>query len=122
MYEVKKRWTLNIWLYTGKIQQDGRTYIDWSDGTRTYLKQIKGFKNDGQWHLITEKITVPVGVTSGKIRIGNDIPNLYGEGSYIDIGGIQFTEGETVSPYYITQNTVVGENLNHTVFAKWIKD
>lgn len=65
---------------------------------------------------------MPVGVTSGKIRIGNDIPNLYSEGSYIDIGGIQFTEGETVSPYYITQNTVVGENFNHTVFAKWIKD
>ena len=68
------------------------TNITWSDNTKTKLSSIKNFANDGQWHLIKEDITVPQGVTSGRINIGNDAPNLYGEGSYIDIANIKFTD------------------------------
>lgn len=68
------------------------THILWNDNTKTKLSSVKSFDNDGQWHLITDTITAPEGVTSGKISIGNDVPNLYGEGSYIDIANIQLTD------------------------------
>ena len=100
----------------------GKTYITWNNGKETYLKNEIDFKNDGKWHLLTETIIVPTGATSGKICIGNDIPNLYGEGSYFDVASIQFYEGETISPYYIESNTVVNEKQNHILVAKWIKD
>ena len=66
--------------------------INWNDGSRSKLSSAKNFDNDGQWHLITDTFTVPAGVTSGTINIGNDTPNLYGEGSYIDIANIKFTD------------------------------
>ncbi len=68
------------------------THIIWNDNTKTKLSSVKNFDNDGQWHLITDTITVPQGVTSGRINIGNDNPNLYGENSYIDIANIRFTD------------------------------
>ena len=66
------------------------TQIVWNNGTTSTLKSIKSFENDGIWHLITETFTAPAGATSAKISIGNDTPDLYGEGSYIDIAGIKF--------------------------------
>lgn len=110
---------MEVWR-TGGIS--GKTSLQWNNGMTTYLQNIKNFENDGKWHLITEKIIVPEGVTSGKISIGNDGPNLYGEGSYVDVAGIQFTKGETVAPYYITNETNVTQNSNHKLYAKWIKD
>ena len=65
--------------------------IIWNDGSKTKLSSNKYFDNDGQWHLISEIFTAPSGVTGGTINIGNDTPNLYGEGSYIDIANIKFT-------------------------------
>ena len=67
------------------------THILWNDNTKTKLSSVKNFSNDGNWHLITDTITVPANVTSGKIIIGNDNPNLYGSNSYIDIANIKFT-------------------------------
>ena len=68
------------------------TKIVWSTGAESKLSEIKNFDNDGQWHLITETFTVPSGVTSATINIGNDMPNLYGSGAYIDIANIKFTD------------------------------
>lgn len=107
--------------YIGKYNDEhsGKTYITWRDGTKTYLHENKEFNNDGNWYLITEEFTAPDNATTAQVTIGNDIPNIYGEGSYIDIGGIQFSEGSSVNEMYITPSTKVIEGENHTLYAKW---
>lgn len=99
----------------------GKTYILWSNRTTTYLSEKKLFDNDGEWHLITEEITVPEGVTDAKISIGSDVPNIYGPNSYIDIANIQFAEDSATTPYWIESATTVTNKNNHTLYAKWIK-
>lgn len=66
------------------------THIAWNNGEKSKLNSIKQFENDGKWHLITESFTAPAGATSAKINIGNDSPDLYGTGSYIDVANIKF--------------------------------
>ena len=96
-----------------------RTYIIWNDGNMTYFKNNKNFSNDGEWHLITEEIVVPTGITSAQISIGYDVPNLNGVGSFVDIASIQFADDSAVMPYFVTSNTIVTQNKNHTLTAIW---
>ena len=98
------------------------TRIEWGDGTRTYLSSSKGFKNDGEWHVISETFVVPSGVTSANLSIGNDSPNLYGVGSYLDIGGIMFYKNtsDSLNGYNIENTSIVAIPNNHTIKAKWI--
>ena len=97
----------------------GKTSIIWNNDKMTYLNQHINFENDGEWHLITEEITAPEGVTTATIIVGSDQPNIYGEGSYIDIANIQFTEDSSITPYYIQSSTEVVSQSNHTLVAKW---
>lgn len=57
------------------------------------------FANDGKWHKIEIKLTLSSDVVNGKINIGNDVPDIYGEGSYIDIANIQLEKGSVATPY-----------------------
>ena len=82
----------NQYIYIYDNDASNSTAIIWNDGTKTKLSSHKYFNNDGNWHLITETITAPVGVTSGTLNIGNDTPNLCGEGSYFDVGNIKFID------------------------------
>lgn len=96
------------------------TQIKWSDETSTLLStsnQNRYFANDGNWYIISETITAPTGVTTAIANIGNDTPNLCGENAYIDIGSIQLIEESPTS--YITKNTTVVQNTNHTLIAIW---
>ena len=68
------------------------TKVTWSTGSESKLSEIKNFENDGQWHYISQVVTAPSGATSATINIGNDMPNLYGTGAYIDIANIKFLD------------------------------
>ena len=104
------------------MTKDGNTGILWNNGEYTLLPNDAYFDNDGQWHLISIGFTVPEGATGGKIRIANDYPNLYGPGSYIDIGNIQFAKDNSTTTYWIQSSTQVSTQNNHTLIAKWEKD
>lgn len=95
------------------------TNIKWSNNSITMISNNHTFLNDGLWHLITIEFTAPDEVTSGKITICNDISNIYGQGSYIDIANIQFAEDASITPYYIQSSTEVVTQNNHTLIAKW---
>ena len=96
--------------------------IIWSNESYTGLQNDLSFENDGQWHLISIEFTVPEGVTSGKIKIANDSPNIYGPNSYIDIANIQFAEDAITTPYLIQSSTKVVVADNHRLIAKWQKN
>ena len=108
--------TQYIGMYSNSVS--GKTSIGWSDGSITYLEEDINFDNDGEWHLITKEFIAPDNVSTGKIKIGNDIPNIYGTNSYIDIANIHFSEDESIVPY-ITQSTPVTQAQNHTLKAIW---
>lgn len=109
--------TQYIGMYSNSVS--GKTSIGWSDGSITYLEEDINFDNDGEWHLITKEFIAPDNVSTGKIKIGNDIPNIYGTNSYIDIANIHFSEDESIVPY-ITQSTPVTQTQDHTLKAVWI--
>ena len=100
---------------------DGKTQLQWNANGVTDIENDINFDNDGNWHLLKAKIVSPNDVSLGKIFIGNDIPDLYGIGSYIDIANIQFTEGTEYTPYYVTKETNVNIYGDHKLFAKWQK-
>lgn len=108
--------TQYIGMYSNSVS--GKTSIGWSDGSITYLEEDINFDNDGEWHLITKEFIAPDNVSTGKIKIGNDIPNIYGTNSYIDIANIHFSEDESIVPY-ITQSTPVTQTQDHTLKAVW---
>ena len=96
-----------------------RTFILWDNETKTYLSSNKSFSNDGNWHLISDEITVPSGVNTAKISIGYDTPNIYGTNSYIDVANIQLSANESANHYKIVSDTIFSINSNHTLCAKW---
>lgn len=81
------------------------------------------FDNDGQWHHFTSKVTIPYDTIDALIVTGNDIPNLYGSDSYIDIKNIQLEPGNTATSYEpyqeYTSDTIVTKRENHTLYAMW---
>ena len=95
------------------------TSIIWNDNTVSTLSSNKTFSNDGSWHLISETFTVPSGITSGKVNIGNDTPNLFGDNCYIDIGGLKFSKSSQFDSYYVTSNVTVTQESDHTLKAIW---
>ena len=83
------------------------------------------FDNDGEWHHFTSKVIIPYDTNDALIAIGNDVPNLYGTGSYIDIKNIQLEPGDTATSYEpyqeYTSDTIVTRQENHTLYAMWEK-
>ena len=92
----------------------GHTMAIWSDGSNTGVNEDIYFTSDDNWHLITLECTAPMGVNAVKIQIGNDMPNLFGTGSYFDVANIQWKPKE-----YITASTVMNRTENHTLSADW---
>ena len=106
---------------------DGKTgiYIN-SANINNIISNIENdyiFDNDGQWHHFTSKITIPYYTENALIVIGNDLPNLYGTGSYIDVKNIQLEPGDTATSYEpyqaYTSDTIVTKQENHTLYAMW---
>ena len=106
---------------------DGKTgiYIN-SANINNMISNIENdyiFDNDGQWHHFTSKVTIPYDTKDSLIAIGNDVPNLYGENSYIDIKNIQLEPGDTATSYEpyqeYTSDTIVTKQENHTLYAMW---
>lgn len=88
------------------------------------IEKNYNFDNDGEWHHFTSKVTIPYDTKDSLIAIGNDVPNLYGENSYIDIKNIQLESGDTATsyePYFgnVTSDTIVTRGENHTLYAMW---
>lgn len=81
------------------------------------------FDNDGEWHHFTSKVTIPYDTIDALIVIGNDQPNLYGTGSYIEVKNIQLEPGDTATSYEpyqeYTSDTIVTRQENHTLYAMW---
>ena len=80
------------------------------------------FANDGEWHHIAAPITLETSTNDAIVTIGNDIPNIYGTDSYLDVANIQLELGTTATeyePYYITSDTKVVQQSNHTLKAIW---
>ncbi len=81
------------------------------------------FSNNGQWQLINAIISIPNVSGNGVLAIGNDSPNIYGTNCYLDIKEIQLERNNsTISeyePYYITSNTTVVQDQDHTLTAIW---
>jgi len=87
------------------------------------IEKNYSFDNDGEWHHFTSKMTIPYDTHDALIAIGNDVPNLYGENSYIDIKNIQLERGDTATSYEpyqeYTSDTIVTKRENHTLYAMW---
>lgn len=105
---------------------DGKTGLyKYANNPNEMISNIESdfnFDNDGNWHYFTSKLTIPENITSGLLVIGNDAPNINGEGSYIDITKIQLEEGTEATeyePYIITSKTKVTRNYDHTLKAIW---
>ena len=105
---------------------DGKTGIyreTWSNDN--YIATIQNdlsFDNDGEWHNINSKINIPNNIDNAVIVVGNDAPNLYGANCYVDIKNIQLEEGDTATeyePYYVTSETKITRNYDHTLKAIW---
>jgi uncharacterized repeat protein (TIGR02543 family) len=110
-------------------RNSGKTGIYINDATKidnmiSTIENDYNFDNDGQWHHFTSLVTIPYDISNALIVIGNDIPNLYGPNSYIDIKNIQLEPGNTATeyePYFgnITSDTIVTRGENHTLYAMW---
>ncbi|MBO6365815.1 carbohydrate binding domain-containing protein, partial [Enterococcus faecalis] len=61
----------------GSHSTDYCASVFWSNGTKTDASRID-FTNDGNWKYISFDVTVPSGVTTATLSIGNDTPNLCG--------------------------------------------
>lgn len=108
-------------------RNSGKTGIYIDDATKidnmiSNIENDYNFDNDGEWHHFTSLVTIPYNTSNALIVIGNDKPNLYGPNSYIDIKNIQLEPGNTATPYepyYITSDTTVVQENNHTLKAIW---
>ena len=103
------------------IYHDDNTNLS-SNSMVSTIENNLNFNNDGEWHRVESKINISNHIADGIIIIGNDVPNIYGPGSYIDISKIQFEEGSIATEYetyYITPNTKVTQDKDHTLTAIW---
>ena len=110
-------------------RQDGNTgiYVNETTNIDNMISSIESdynFDNDGEWHHFTSKVTIPYDTKDALILISNDIPNIYGTNSYIDIKNIQLEPGDTATSYEpylgnITSDTIVTKQENHTLYAMW---
>ena len=83
------------------------------------------FLNDGNWHRVSFTMNVDNYANNLYLRLGYDLPNLIGDGSYFDIAQVQLEEDSTATayePYYITSSTEVVQTQNHTLTAIWEKN
>ena len=107
---------------------DGKTgiYVNNPTNINNMISNIENdyiFDNDGEWHHFTSKITIPYYTENALIVIGNDVPNIYGTNSYLDIKNIQLERGNTGTEYEpyqeYTSSTTVTKQENHTLYAIW---
>ena len=107
---------------------DGKTgiYVNNTTNINNMISNIENdyiFDNDGEWHHFTSKITIPYYTENALIVIGNDVPNIYGTNSYLDIKNIQLERGNTGTEYEpyqeYTKDTIVTRGKNHTLYAMW---
>ena len=116
---------LNQFFCKSVSRTQGKTGIiknnDWSQPMYVIEEDIP-FTNDGIWHNIIGKISVGEDVLDANLSIGNDVPNLYGIGSYFDITQVQLSEATSSlewEPYFITPDTKVVQKYEHTLTAVW---
>ena len=86
------------------------------------LPQNLSFNNNDSWNRVSIKITIPNDNNSGFFVIANDWPDLFGNNCYLYIGKVQIEEGTVATeyePYYITSDTNVVQEKDHTLKAIW---
>lgn len=118
---IKKRETGS----TGRTGIYAQITQQWDEVAITTIEEDFSFENDGNWHRFTSRITIPNGYDYGYLEIGNDIPNIFGSNSYLDIKSIQLEEGDIATeyePYYINSSTKVVQQNNHILTAIWEKN
>ena len=125
-----KKYMLSFDVRTNAINQTITNYYRFGGHTSIYnadtsiAPSLLSFEvpNDEQWYKYSQVLTANANTSNGYILVGNDYPNLCGQGAYMDIANIQLEEGSTATayePYYITNSTQVVQAKNHTLTAIW---
>ena len=123
-FDIRSKNSIPTQYINGSSESQGVSYITgfYNDSINIKVNNSYIFDNDGKWHNVSSALIINQESNNMQLNIGNDLPDIYGEDSYIDISNIQLEEGTEATeyePYYIDKYTKVVQYKDHTLKAIW---